>query len=158
MAASDTIASRILAAIEARNPSERGYGLRHKDAHKEVTISDLLTDLTPYIETELAGVQPAGDLRDSVPVEDVVMLVYHTVDAAMRSEDVTAVKACLRCLVGASPVMMLAGLSISLPWADRLREERAALADAVRSVEPSRAHELLRGLVSVYMSTNHARR
>lgn len=50
---SSTIASRILAAIEAKEPSERGYGLRHKDAHKEVTISDLLTDLSPYIQAEV---------------------------------------------------------------------------------------------------------
>lgn len=85
---------------------------------------------------------------DSATVEDLVNLVYQTVDAAMRGNDEPSVRTCLRGLIGMPLIVMLAGMSISLPWASRLRDERSALAAAIRVADPGRADELLRGLVT----------
>lgn len=83
---------------------------------------------------------------DRVDIEDVVSLVYTMVDTAMCQGSEPMVRDVLRGLVGMPVTAMLAGLSASLPWAGRLREERAALAAAVRKADPGRAEELLRGL------------
>lgn len=97
-----------------------------------------------------------SEARDSVPTEDVVGIIYSTLNAAMGSGDEGAVKACLRQLVGLPLTVMLAGMSISLPWASKLREERTALVDAIRAADPERADALLLGLVHKHIVANQA--
>jgi len=79
-------------------------------------------------------------------IEDAVLLIYTTIDAAMHAGDEPTVRTVLRGLLGMPITVMLGGLSISMPWADGLREDRAALVEAVRKADPDRAADLLRGL------------
>lgn len=83
----------------------------------------------------------------SVPPEDVAWLIHYAMDAAMREEAIETVRVILRSLIEMPMTAMLAGLTSALPWADRLLEERAVLANAVRKANPEQAEELLRGLV-----------
>lgn len=97
-----------------------------------------------------------SEVRDSVPTENVVSIICATLNAAMGNGDESAIKACLRQLVGLPLTVMLTGMSITLPWASRLREERTAIVDAIRAADPERADALLLGLADV--TCDHASR
>ena len=121
------------------------YGMKQDDGTDDIIINDADMAFTEHAREDIPWL--LSEVRDSVSTEDVIDIIYATLNAAMVSGDESAVKACLRRLVGMSLTVMLAGVSISLPWASKLREERTALVDAIRAADPERANELLRGLI-----------